>query len=459
MKKELSQKLLDKIKYINKNSFEIISLNLRNNQRSFFDLFLDVSPMQKGQKPSYNSFEYDDVEIDPYMPPEYQIKYQDQFPNSKGGDIPFYLNNEKEPVIASRLYLGSLVSQARNKSPYRINKGFEATYDVEAVSSIKDVSNFRQDLTEILCQAIDNGNGQLIYRLLSKTEIDLNRAGRDGRVPLHAILDNENIEIYSFKQLVGLLINRGADINQKNQITGETFLHKALNQKEEYAQFIVDNIEGVKIDTEALIIAIENNHWNITDSFLRDDDLLDKEELDLNEAREDGVTPLIMAAAKDNSYDYSVTKKLLSYGVDPNQENIETGETPLSVAVGAGSEELLKILLEVKGIKIDENLLDQSLNFKINEMLLAAFNKQKEDKNFTEPFNVITQTEYEKSTKIKVTLEEPKENFQLKINPDMHLEAEDGNEFKIKIENKSPKTSTKKTSSKSFSFHKNENEI
>ena len=449
--------IFNKNKSFDKGSFKAISLNLRDNKRSFFDLFLDVSSIRNGQKLSYHYLEYDDdLEIDPYMPIEYKTKYQKYYPDSKGDNIEFYLNDEKQPLSANRRYLNNFISQARSKSPYRINKGFYATYDEDVDSIIKDISDFKQDLGEILCQAIENSNDEFIYWILSKTEINLNRAGKDGRVPLHAILDSKNIEINSFEGLVNLLINYGADINQRNQITGENLLCKALNLNEDqYAQFILDKIEGVKIDTKALIIAIENEHWNIVDSFLKQDDLLmDKEELDLNKAREDGKTPLIAAVAKNNYYNQSLIKKLLDRGVDPNQEN--KGKAPLAIAIENNDKEFVKILLATKGIKVNKNLLDQSLDDEINNMVSKAFKEQQTIDNFDEKFKFTTQKEYEENTKINKILKKPEGDFKFKsINPNLNLKAEDVDKFKIRIEKKDPETVTRNPSFKIFSSNQN----
>jgi ankyrin repeat protein len=146
-------------------------------------------------------------------------------------------------------------------------------------------------------------------------------------------------------------LNKGADVNQRNPL-GETALFLAVDKG---AEKIVE-----------LLLADKKTDVNLSDPY--------------------GNTPLIQAVSDGRG---NIVKMLLAAGVDVNvKDKVLGGVTALQVAVSAGNEDMVKLLLADK--KIDVNLTDDTGSFPlftavllrnkniVQALLNAGANREKE---------------------------------------------------------------------------------
>jgi len=117
-------------------------------------------------------------------------------------------------------------------------------------------------------------------------EADVNAKDEDGRTPLHLAVESAN------RDIIQLLLDKGADINAKDEKSGSTALHYAVRFS--------------KRETAELLIA---------------------RGADINARDKQGHTPLYVAA----NHDYKITEFLLSEGAD-SSIRIESGQTLLKLA-------------------------------------------------------------------------------------------------------------------------------
>lgn len=161
-------------------------------------------------------------------------------------------------------------------------------------------------------------------------------ANNNGSFPLEMAVKNNNIE------LVSLLLNFGADIDQTNDKTGSTAIFAASNYgyKEIVDLLISAGADFEMTDTRAgvtpLFTATVRDHSEIVKSLLAAG-------ADPNFVAEDGTFPLYLAAR----FGYEdLAAVLTGYGCDPNRIRGNDGGFPLLIAVDYNHLGIVKILLD-----------------------------------------------------------------------------------------------------------------
>ena len=199
-----------------------------------------------------------------------------------------------------------------------------------------------------LFAACNDGNAQLTDILLNADadpNISTNEGTWEGISPLMRASQTGNHEI------VKLLIQKGADVNKKDQ-DGWTALHWACDEQRDGHDQVVDlllqanadvNICSTVAKLSPLMLACDDKFPQAVKS------LLDKE-ADVNLQQEDGKTALYIAC--DHNED-EIVEMLLSSDADPN---ICTNEktSPLIVASQNGYGKIVQSLLKKENISVDQ---------------------------------------------------------------------------------------------------------
>lgn len=167
---------------------------------------------------------------------------------------------------------------------------------------------------------------EAVKRGLAQERIDFSEAGFFRSVKQ----DND--------KAVGLFLQAGYDVNQKNDV-GWTPLMVA-------AFFGNERIAATLIESGARVSAQDNQgytplHWSALQGYAKVADLLLRKGAFVNARSKRGITPLIQAAAKGYP---GIVKLLLVAGAHVNRADDE-GWTPLHKAVSNGHVDVVKLLL------------------------------------------------------------------------------------------------------------------
>lgn len=169
------------------------------------------------------------------------------------------------------------------------------------------------------------------------------------------------------KELLGLLLERGASVNQCSEFFGSNALYYATESGNcEIAQLLIDNgadvIWGNK-EEKPLFIAALNGHYDILQLLLNHG-----AQKTINcTAWPDQETALTMAASCGRN---EIVKLLLQYNADPKPNR--SGNTPLLKAAAYGHIAVVKILLD------HGHDVDRKNDFGVTSLMNAAHNKQAE---------------------------------------------------------------------------------
>lgn len=107
---------------------------------------------------------------------------------------------------------------------------------LEAFHTQTDVDTNTKAVQE-LQNALDNGNKNLVWSLLTSKRVGPNVSFYDGFAPLHAIACRGTV------RMARLLIRKGADVNQQND-AGYTPLHLCAFHRNRQGSFIAELILG-----------------------------------------------------------------------------------------------------------------------------------------------------------------------------------------------------------------------
>jgi ankyrin repeat protein len=175
----------------------------------------------------------------------------------------------------------------------------------------------------------------LPYLILRQEDVDL--ADEYGRTPLCYASMNGH------QAVVQLLLNRGADIESKDNQTGQTPLLWAVEKGHEaVVQVLLDkgaNIESRDIQNgrTPLIWAINNGHEAIVQLLLAMGANIESEDIQTRG------TPLMWAVRSGHE---GIIRLLLEWGANIESRAIQTERTPLIWAVGDGHEAIVQLLLD-----------------------------------------------------------------------------------------------------------------
>ena len=192
-------------------------------------------------------------------------------------------------------------------------------------------------------QAVKNGDVQAVLSSLS-SGADINIRDRENIPVLIWAANSGHVDI------VKLLLDKGADVNEKEVNTGITALWIASqNGHADVVKLLLDkgadiNVKRIDTETTALWMASQNGHTEVVKL------LLDKSpEIDLEKPNTDGVTALWIASQDGHA---EVVKLLLDRGVDVNVKKTDTGTSALWIASQNGHTDVVKLLLD-KGVDIN----------------------------------------------------------------------------------------------------------
>jgi hypothetical protein len=186
-------------------------------------------------------------------------------------------------------------------------------------------------------------NNRPAMEVLIAAKADANIKDRQGRTPLWGGVETD-------LETVKFLVEKGADVNARDQINSSPLLWAAGFGKPETVAFLLTKGADVK--------ATDDNGWTplIWAAGLGQPatvDILVKSKADLNAAdKQTGDTPLLRGARTGK---VEGLKILIASGADVKAKN-KAGQTALHLAAASGSVEKVKLLLEAKA---DPNALDE----------------------------------------------------------------------------------------------------
>ncbi|KAK3109113.1 hypothetical protein FSP39_023321 [Pinctada imbricata] len=209
-----------------------------------------------------------------------------------------------------------------------------------------------------------------IFDILLQREADCNLCTNEGENVLMMACGLGKVDIVikilrTARQRLVLYINQ-------RKVNGVTALQKACECEEKEARFEIANMllmananpqtSDVFQHSSPLHLASAFNDVRLMNLFLWE------RNTDVNFVDKDGVIPLFIAA--ENGFPHIVFS-LLDKGADPLKSRLTDGATPLLISAERGHLEVVKILLEVKGIGIGINCVNVQNS---TPLLLATLN-------------------------------------------------------------------------------------
>lgn len=249
-------------------------------------------------------------------------------------------------------------------------------------ADVNHVDNFGNT---VLFIAVGKGNTE-IFTTLSEANANLEHALNNGNTLWHSVASKENNEVRQLSLVIQALINRKADINQKN-VTGWTPLdiaeykeHKVLAQKMKLSgakngdgwftqlndtanttiKQYYSALGNTLVDAQELAKVISSGNVTLFNALLSDNPLL------LQSVLDDGRTLLAHAVHEGER---EIVQTLLALGANPNASD-ENGVSALHVATKSGN---LLISKDLLGAKADP---DNTSNNGMDAMDWAIDSKQ-----------------------------------------------------------------------------------
>jgi len=193
-----------------------------------------------------------------------------------------------------------------------------------------------------LHDAAKEGNLQQVVKLIEEGE-DINAKDNYGGTALHLAV------IYSHKDVVELLIAKGADVCAN--VNGVTPLHYAtetINLKEGNDNYEIVKLlitHGADVDIKENSFGQDRNsplHWAVLTAHRDIVELLIEKNVDINSMGQFGHTPLHIASNKNN---LDIAKFLIAKGAEVNAKD-EMGHTPLHSAAFCGHKDIVELLIK-----------------------------------------------------------------------------------------------------------------
>ncbi|MCP4747668.1 MAG: ankyrin repeat domain-containing protein [Desulfobacteraceae bacterium] len=216
------------------------------------------------------------------------------------------------------------------------------------VSPQKSYSWCKSVETSTLIEAAEHGNAKVLNLILSRPEIDVNKAiAKDGQPPLCWAAENGHIEIVKL-----LLSHPEIDVNKTDKYNLTALWWATWNGRTDIAKLLlshpdIDVNKADNYDETVLYEAARTGRIEIVK------ELLSHYDIDMNKANYWDKTPLSAAVCGGH---VEIIKLLLSYlDIEVNKPD-NYGETVLCKAARKGYAEIVKLLLSHPYIKMNEDV-------------------------------------------------------------------------------------------------------
>ena len=285
-----------------------------------------------------------------------------------GGETPLFygVRHGKKEIVEFLLSKGVDINARNSKGNTPLQQAilnYVMPYDINFLESIKFLIDKGVNINDkdikgstILHLAASGGSKELVEFLLSK-EMDINARDSKGNTPLQlAILNYVMTYDINFLESVKFLINKGANINNKN-INGVTALHQVAGAtgtgcvSPELLEILINkgaDINAIDIDGKtALHYASGSGTPDLTtvpDNYTVE--FLVNKGADINVKDNYGRTALHYSAEIGTSS--QLVKFLLSKGLDINAKDKE-GKTPLTIAKEHQNNDIVELLIKYGG--------------------------------------------------------------------------------------------------------------
>ena len=252
---------------------------------------------------------------------------------SIGGSTPLFTSLENKKLGVAKLLIegGADVNEVEAGTGYTpltfaVAQGFKGVAEL-LLTKGSDANHMDAYGRTPLSIAVDGGNEIMIGKLLA-ANVDINQTNEmDGDTPLHKAI----IEGYDYI-VVQLLKEHDIDCDHVNSVNGTTPLYLAAQRDERFIlKTLIDHGADVNPEpldgpfgTTALLVAIEGYHTEVVK-------LLIESGADVNRANKiDGQTPLMVAI--QNMIDGDIVKMMIEWGADVDKASNIDGQTPLFIA-------------------------------------------------------------------------------------------------------------------------------
>jgi ankyrin repeat protein len=259
------------------------------------------------------------------------------------------LSQDKLCLIKDKL-VSDKISGKQDLLTYAAQNGQSEVVEKLLAAQVIDVNHSDQDGYTALMIAAENDQSEVVEKLLAAQGIDVNHSDQDGRTALMIAAEKGYLKVVE-KFLVAQ--EQGIDVNFVHRSGFTALMIAAQNDHPEVVEKLLV-AQGQRIDVNfvhrdafnALMIAAENGHSEVVEKLLVDQG----QGIGVNFIHENRYTALTIAAEKGH---LKVVEKLLAAeGTDVNHAN-KNGSTALMIAAQHGHPEVVEKLLAAQGIDVN----------------------------------------------------------------------------------------------------------
>ena len=256
--------------------------------------------------------------------------------------------------------------------------------EIKLIISLEDIDVNQADSWNRtpLWIACEEGHVDVVRLLLARKDTDVNQATKDGITPLWTACQQDHVDVVRL-----LLVRKDIDVNQADGEGATPLYIASFNGHTNIVQLLLKHPNINQADAE--ILKSEQDkliYWDDDDDINDIKSIISLEDIDVNQANEDGVTPLyyacqeghvdvvrLLLARKDihvNQADNDgvtplyracwsdhreVVNALLAHpNIDVNKAPVD-GETPLWRACSNGHVDIVRLLLARKDIDVNQS--------------------------------------------------------------------------------------------------------